>query len=384
MTKKCILVAMLGAVIMFLLLWASGYFKSGIIENGRIVSSRGAEDPARTAQAEVVSVPVVYEAVGTVRPETEASIEAQVTGKVLKVMVRSGQKVAKGDPLIVMDSREFETRLESARQGLKSAQASERQAREAINAARADADTTTATWKRMKKLFANKVATKDELERVEGAYLKARAALAQAEDGLDAADARVRQARKGVEEAEIGLGYTTIKAPADGEVSKRMVEAGDLAFPGKSLLLIQTGGVLRLEALVREGVIGKVRIGQKLDVDIQALGERAEAVVEEVVPSADPLTRTFLVKAGLEPLPGLYPGMFGRLLIPVGEKEVVLVPARAVFRVGQLETVLTSINGKWEPIYVRSGAKHGQKLEILSGLGGNETVGFNPAAEGGL
>ncbi|WP_415718814.1 efflux RND transporter periplasmic adaptor subunit [Maridesulfovibrio sp.] len=384
MTKKCILVAMLGAVIMFLLLWASGYFKSGIIENGRIVSSRGAEDPARTAQAEVVSVPVVYEAVGTVRPETEASIEAQVTGKVLKVMVRSGQKVAKGDPLIVMDSREFETRLESARQGLKSAQASERQAREAINAARADADTTTATWKRMKKLFANKVATKDELERVEGAYLKARAALAQAEDGLDAADARVRQARKGVEEAEIGLGYTTIKAPADGEVSKRMVEAGDLAFPGKSLLLIQTGGVLRLEALVREGVIGKVRIGQKLDVDIQALGERAEAVVEEVVPSADPLTRTFLVKAGLEPLPGLYPGMFGRLLIPVGEKEVVLVPARAVFRVGQLETVLTSINGKWEPIYVRSGAKHGQKLEILSGLGGNETVGFNPVAEGGL
>ena len=377
MTKKCILVAMLGAAIMFLMLWISGFFQSEMIEKGRIVSSRSAVDPVRTVQAELVSVPVIYEAVGTVRPETEASIEAQVTGKVLKVMVRSGQKVTKGDTLIVMDSRELKTRMESAQQGLKSAQAAERQAREAINAAKADSGTTTATWKRMKKLFAGKVATQDELDRVEAAYLKAKAALAQAEDGLDAAHARVRQARKGVEEAEIGLGYTTIKAPADGEVAKRMVEPGDLAFPGKSLLLIQTGGSLRLEALVREGVIGQVRIGQKLDVAIQALGGRAEAVVEEVVPSADPLTRTFLVKAGLEPHPGLYPGMFGRLLIPVGEKEVVIVPAKAVSRVGQLETVLARINDKWEPVYVRSGAKHGNKLEILSGLSGNETVGFN-------
>jgi len=384
MTKKCILVAMLGAAIMFLVLWMSGSFQSGMIEKGRIISSRSTEDPARTVLAERVFVPVIYEAVGTVRPETEASIESQVTGKVLKVLVRSGQKVSKGDPLIVMDSREFKTRLESAQQGLKSSQAAERQAREAINAAKAESDTATATWKRMKKLFADKVATQDELDRVEAAYLKAKAALAQAEDGLDAAGAGVRQARKGVEEAGIGLGYTTIKAPADGEVAKRMVEPGDLAFPGKSLMLIQTGGALRLEALVREGLIGQVRIGQKLNVDIQALGERAEAVVEEVVPSADPLTRTFLVKAGLEPLPGLYPGMFGRLLVPVTEKEVVLVPARAVFRVGQLETVLARINGEWEPVYVRSGARHGNKLEILSGLSGNETLGFNlPVAEGG-
>ncbi|WP_421899975.1 efflux RND transporter periplasmic adaptor subunit [Maridesulfovibrio sp.] len=383
MTKKCILVAMLGAAIMFLVLWMTGSFKSGMIEQGRIVSTRVAEAPAVTAVAELVNVPVVYEAVGTVRPETEASIEAQVTGKVLKVMVRSGQKVRKGDKLIVLDDREFKTRLESAEQGLKSAEASERQAREAINAAKAESGTATATWKRMKKLFADKVATQDELDRVEAAYLKAKAALAQAGDGLDAASAGVRQARKGVEAARINLDYTTITAPADGEVAKRMVEPGDLAFPGKPLMLIQTGGTLRLEALVREGVIGQVRIGQKLGVDIQAFGEQTEAIVEEVVPSADPLTRTFLVKVGLDPLPGLYPGMFGRLLIPVGEKQTVLLPAKAVTRVGQLETVLVKLVETWEPVYVRSGSSHGDKLEILSGLSGNETVGFEFSAAGG-
>lgn len=377
------LVAMLGAVIMFLVLWMTGSFESGTIEKGRIVPTRNAEVPTGTAVAELTTVPVVYEAVGTVRPETEASIEAQVTGKVLKVLVRSGQKVSRGDKLLVLDSREFKTRMESAEQGLKSAQAAERQAREAINAAKAESGTATATWKRMKKLFADKVATQDELDRVEAAYLKAKAALAQAGDGLDAASAGVRQARKGVEAARINLGYSTITAPADGEVAKRMVEPGDLAFPGKPLMLIQTGGALRLEALVREGVIGQVRIGQKLAVDIQALGERAEAVVEEVVPSADPLTRTFLVKAGLDPLPGLYPGMFGRLLIPVSEKQVVLIPERAVSRVGQLETVLVKSGENWEPVYVRSGAVHDNKLEILSGLSGNETIGFELSVTGG-
>ncbi|WP_319776864.1 efflux RND transporter periplasmic adaptor subunit [Maridesulfovibrio sp.] len=383
MTKKCIMVAMLGAAIMFMVLWMTGSFESAMIEKGRIVPTRSKAGPAVTAVAESVVVPVVYEAVGTVRPETETSIEAQVTGKVRKVLVHSGQKVRKGDQLIVLDDREFKTRLESAEQGLKSAEASERQAREGINAARAEADTVTATWKRMKKLFEDKVATQDELDRVEANYLKAKAALAQAGDGLDAASAGVRQARKGVEAAHINLSYTIISAPADGEVAKRMVEPGDLAFPGKPLMLIQTGGTLRLEALVRESVIGQVRVGQKFAVDIEALGEGAEAVVEEVVPSADPLTRTFLVKAGIDPLPGLYPGMFGRLLIPVAKKQVVLVPARAVSRVGQLQTVLVQSGGNWELVYVRSGASHGDKLEILSGLRGNETVGFELPATGG-
>lgn len=218
---------------------------------------------------------------------------------------------------------------------------------------------------------------------MEANYLKARAGLAQAEDGFQAASAWVKQARKAVEEAEINLGYTSIVAPADGEVARRMVESGDLAFPGKQLMLIQTGGSLRLEALVREGVIGKVRIGQELDLEIQALGEHTSGTVEEVVPSADPLTRSFLVKVGLNPLPGLYPGMFGRLLIPLQQKTVVLVPQNSVSRVGQLQTVLVQTNDIWEPVYVRTGRSYGDKVEVLSGLTGNETVGIRTFQQGG-
>ncbi|CCO23441.1 efflux RND transporter periplasmic adaptor subunit [Maridesulfovibrio hydrothermalis] len=383
MMKKCILVALLGAAIMLMILWISGLFNSGMIEEGRVVPTRTTEAPAQTVQSQTAVVPVMYEAVGTVRPETEAAIEAQVTAKVVKVLVRSGNKVRKGDKLIVLDSRESQTRLESARQGLKSAEAARRQAGEAINAASAESATATATWKRMKILYESKVATRDELDRVEAAYLKARAGLAQARDGLEAASAAEKQARKAVEEAGINLGYTTITAPADGEVAKRMVETGDLAFPGKTLMLIQTGGSLRLEAQVREGVIGLVRTGQELEVEIQALDERTTGVVEEVVPSADPSTRTFLVKVGLKPLPGLYPGMFGRLLIPLRQKEIVLVPQKAVSRVGQLETVLVHTGAVWEPVYVRTGQVYDGNIEIVSGLRGNETIGMNVIAAGG-
>ena len=383
MSKKCVLVAGFGVAITLLILWIAGVFNSGVIQPGRIVPTRPAEEPALITKAELAVVPVLYEAVGTVRPKTETNIEAQVTGKVLSVLVRAGDKVKRNDKLIVLDSRGLQTRLESAEQGLKSAEASQRQAREVINAAKAAADTATSTWKRMKTLFDRKVATLDELDRIEGQYLQAKARLAQADDGFSAASAQVEQAAKAVEEARINLGYATITANTDGEVSKRMVEPGDIAFPGKSLMLIQTSGSLRLEALVREGVIGKVRPGVKLPVEIQALDERTVGIVEEVVPSADPSTRTFLVKIGLEPMPGLYPGMFGRLLVPLREKEVVVIPKRAVSRVGQLETVLIKSGGTWEPVFVRTGNTHDDKIEILSGLRGNETIGLSAQEVGG-
>ncbi|SDK35535.1 RND family efflux transporter, MFP subunit [Maridesulfovibrio ferrireducens] len=383
MGKKCFLVAGLGVGVTLLVLWLAGVFNSGVIQPGRVVPTRPVEEPALTDQAEIIVVPVMYEAVGTIRPKTETNIEAQVTGKVLSVLVRAGHKVRKDDKLIVLDSRGFQTRLESAEQGLKSAEASHRQAGEAINAAKAASYTATSTWKRMKTLFDSKVATLDELDRVEAQYLQAKAYLAQANDGLAAASAGVKQASKAVEEAQINLGYTTISANTDGEVAKRMVEPGDIAFPGKSLMLIQTSGSLRLEALVREGVIGKVRPGVKLSVEVQALGERTVGIVEEVVPSADPSTRSFLVKIGLDPIPGLYPGMFGRLLVPLREKDVVVVPVHAVSRVGQLETVLIKNGEVWEPVYVRTGNVYEDKIEILSGLRGNETLGMTALEAGG-
>jgi multidrug efflux pump subunit AcrA (membrane-fusion protein) len=73
--------------------------------------------------------------------------------------------------------------------------------------------------------------------------------------------------------------------------------------------------------------------------------------------------------------------MFGRLRIPQGERDVVLVPEEAITRVGQLETVLVKTADAWETIYIRTGMRHGETVEVLSGLSGGETVGFGVKTE---
>lgn len=337
--------------------------------------------PDATVTAERATLPQLFDAVGTVKPRTDIRVEAQVTGRVLKVLVRPGDKVKAGDELIVLDSRASQARVERSRQARQAAASMEAQARDMLAAAKADFSKAESTYKRMKQLYDQKVVTAEEMEQSESAFLQAQARLGQAREGLAAARSRDQEAQKVVHEAEIGLGYTTITAQEDGEIAKRLAEPGDLAFPGKELLTLQTGTSLRLEAMVRESLIGQVRLGDTLKVLVSALGsqEPLAGVVDEIEPLADPLTRSFMVKAKLPAMPGLYPGMFGRLRIPRGERETVLVPASAVTRVGQLETVMIKSGDSWESVYVRTGASHGTRVEILSGLSGGETVGLGAA-----
>lgn len=366
------------------ILWSGGFFISG-----RIAPQSGKDGavqrpaPAHQGQAELVPVPEHHEAVGTVRPRVETRVEAQVTARVAAVNVRPGEPVHKGDLLVLLDGRELKTQLEQAQQALESSIAQREQAGRSIDAAQAAFDKAASQYRRIKALFEQKAIAADELDQSESGYLQAEAALQRAKQGLTGAEATVQQARKKVEQSEIALTYTEIRAHEDGEVAQRHVEPGDLAFPGKALLYLQTSGSLRLEALVREGLINRVRPGTELVVEIAALEQSVTGVVEEIVPSGDPRTRTFVVKVGLPPLSGAYPGMFGRLLVPLDARETVLVPLAAVRRTGQVETVEvldTRLEPPvWRPVYVKTGRVLGDQVEILSGLGGGEAVALPEA-----
>ncbi len=375
-----------------LILWSGGFFDTGKIPPGQLggKSSLGKPLPGGYAAVPVAEKVITdfYEAVGTVRPRTETKVEAQVTAKIEDVLVRAGDLVKKGQLLIKLDSRELRARLEESRQALQSAEASKEQARRAIDAAKAAYDDAKIQYQRMQNLYAQKAVAKSELDSDRAIFLQAEAEHQRAVEGLTGAEAAVRKAKRVVEQAEINMDYTEIKALEDGEVSKRSAELGDLAYPNKSLLYVQTGGTMRLEALVREGLINKVRPGTKLPVVITALDKRVEGTVEEVVPSGDPRTRTFVVKVGLPDLPGLYPGMFGRLLVPMGERKTLVIPKAAVKRVGQLETVgLVSQTKKGQrvrTIYVRTGLSRGDLVEILGGLKPDEIIATPAgAADGG-
>lgn len=352
------------------------FFAGETVPPGRVEARDGAPPPAETAQAEVRQIKEWYEAVGTVRPRTEASIESRVMAQVMDVKVNPGDPVGKDDVLVVLDSRQFDSRLDQARKGLKSAVAAKKQAEQSVAGARAAFTQAQADYRRIKTYFESQAATEQQLEAARSAYLQAEAGLKRAREGTTGADAQIEQAREVVREAEIAQDYTTLKAPESGEVLKRMVEPGDLALPGKPLLILQTTGNLRLEAYVREGLIDRVRVGDTFPMEIRTLNTRIEATVEEIIPYADPQTRTFLVKAAVPAQPGLYPGMFGKLLIPVREHPVVLIPETAVRNVGQLELVTVKAPNGWRSRFIKTGRKIDDKVVVLSGLSGDETIGL--------
>jgi len=338
--------------------------------------------PSQTAVVQVREAQQWYEAVGTVRPKTETRIEARVTGQVLDVKVNPGDRVAKGTLLVALDSRQMTSRLEQAKQALKTARAGREQARHALEGARAGLKQAQANYKRVKTYYESQAATAQDLEAAESTFRQAEAEVKRAEEGLAAAEAGILQARAVVKESSISLEYNRILAPEDGVILKRFVEPGDLALPGKPLVALRTTGALRLEANVREGLISRVSPGTELSASIDTLGKTVTATVEEIVPYADPASRTFLVKAAIPSAEGLYPGMFGKLRVPVGQRRFVTVPDAAVRRVGQLALIQVKTDDGWQTRYVTTGVLLDDAVEILSGLGGTETIGWGGADNG--
>jgi RND family efflux transporter MFP subunit len=187
-------------------------------------------------------------------------------------------------------------------------------------------------------------------------------------------EADLERARRAVAEAQAQLDYTKIVAPMSGTVVDRYAEAGDTALPGQSLLRLFNPGRLRVEALLRESLIGRVAQGQQIQALIGALDARLDAVVEEIVPSADPASRTFLIKALLPPAPDVFPGMFARLEIPLREEERLFVPRAAIIQSGQLDFVYIETEAGPERRSVRVGAEAGDDVEITSGLSAGDVV----------
>ena len=158
------------------------------IKPGQVVKVERPEfNPSKTSQVQVKEITEIYEAVGSIRPRTETKVEAQVTGKVLKVMVKAGDAVTRGTTLIILDDRQFTTRLERAQQGLRSAKAAREEARQVVAAAEAAHTKVELQYKRIEKLFQDNVVASRELEQARADFLLTQAKMNQAEDGLEGA-----------------------------------------------------------------------------------------------------------------------------------------------------------------------------------------------------
>jgi len=276
--------------------------------------------------------------VGTVRARLRSVIEAKISGRIEKMLVVPGQNVKTGELLVQLDAREVQAQLDRAL------------------AVRQQAEN---DLKRATDLFQQKILSQSE---------------------YDNAQSRFRVADAAATEAEAMLGYTRVIAPFDGVITRKYADVGDLASPGKALLEMEDARDLRLEADVPEAVIGHLALGDKLAVRVSGLTNELEGVVSEIAPSADPNSRTFLVKLDLPSIPGLRAGQFGRAAMPVGETAALRVPASAVVQRGQMELVFVLVNNHAQLRIVKTGKSIGDEVELVSGVDAGEKVVVDGAA----
>jgi RND family efflux transporter MFP subunit len=335
-------------VLALIVLWMAGAFVEKV-EPGAVETS-GRVLPAGGETAEIVAeeVAVIEEAAGTVQAARRTLVSARILAVIAAIKVRAGDTVAEGDALVELDGRALQAQVEQARRALDAAQA-------AFARSRGD-------FERAERLHRQGVVSRSEFD--------------QAESAFRIADAERARADQALQEAEVARSYATIVAPASGRVIDRLADPGDTAVPGKPLLSLYDPTALRIEVPLRESLVGRLRVGDPIEVRMGTSQESIVGTVDEIVPQAEAGSRTFLVKIGLPKREAIYTGMFGRAIIPSGTRERVAVPAGAVERVGQLAFVhVVGAGGRMARRLVTLGPPIPPgKIEVLSGLRPGERV----------
>ncbi len=288
-------------------------------------------------------VDLTYPAEAVVEAVREATIAAQVPGRVVEVRADAGQKVKAGEILMRLDARE-------AAEGLAGAQAQALQAK--------------ANLERTRNLFAQKFVSQAALDKAEADY-KAAAAQAGA--------------------AGAGLSHGTVAAPISGIVGQRLAELGEMAALGRPLFTVFDPKSLRVVASIPQYKLAEVRNAAKARVEFPETGRWVDAVRVEVLPSADARTHTVTARLYLpENVEGVIPGMAARAHFVTGHGRKITVPLKAVLRRGEVTAVYV-LDGQNQARLrqVRLGEPvAGGDIEVLAGLASGDKVSLDPVKTG--
>ena len=323
--KPLVAVAALGAMIVY-----AGGFLHKKTPPDQLAISAGEPIPAGSVIQEVRATPHAprIDVVGTTTSDRRIQLSARIGGYVQDVTVVAGDPVKAGQTLVVLDDREIREQLAAAESQLAQASAEQRRAQQ---------------------LFERQATT---------------------EQALTAAESAFQTARANVERTKVMLSYATVTAPMDGIVAERNIEVGDLANPGQLLLSMFDPTNMRIEVPVPVRLVHQFQLGQTREVALEFPNRTFKAEVTEIVGQIDPQSRTRRVKLRLlDAASEVLPGSFGRVWVEDAPRPALLVPAAALFQVGQLDMVHVALDDqRMSRRMVKTGARIGDQVDIVSGL----------------
>ncbi len=363
------------------LLFAATALLAGCGEKGK--PARLGEPPA-VRDVEAVTVAAAprekfADAVGTVRAVNIAAVGSQVMGRVTAVRVSEGSVVERGAILATIDDEAIRAQLAAAEGARLEAVAGREEAERAVAQAEAGKTLAEKTFDRFRRLYEEKVVTRQEFDEVEAKKTVAVKDYERALERRAQMDARIAQAKAGENAARTSLSYTKVTAPFSGIVTEKKIDAGSMAVPGATLVVMEDARRYRIEASVPETLLPLLKVGAPVDVLLDSSpGKTIPATVSEVSPVVDPATRTFTAKADIRG-PGLRTGLYGRIRIRAGKATVLAVPKRAISRAGGYEGLfVVAPDNTVRLVLVTTGEAYGDEVEILSGIEPGARVAVSP------
>lgn len=342
--KKITIPALATFGLLLCVMWMAGYFYTKIEPETLTLA---ADTPSKTYQVKVLDTQNVESVPAGLRARETTLVSSRIMARIEQIHVRAGDLVEKGTPLVTLENKALIAQVEQAKAQVESIKA-------LTNEANLNLERTVSLKKQG-------LASNSDLDKAQANYHKLLS-------DLDAA-------KQTEEEAITALGYSKILSPMNGRIVDRNAEPGNIATPGQTLLSLYNPLSLLVEANVREGLAIKLKIGQAVNVKLEALGRRIPASISEMVPAADPNARSFIVKADIQYERDLLPGMFARMEIETDKEQQIQVPHEFVQSYGQLDMVWVLQNHQLIRRYVRLGENTDKdKIEIVSGLSPGEVI----------
>lgn len=311
-------------------------------------------------------VPDLLEAVGTVRAAETSQLASQMMGNIVELRVHEGDRVRRGQVLAVIDDAQPRASVERAT-------AAESAAEQEVAASDSDLALAQSTLNRYQNLYDKKSVSPQEFDEVKARY---QAALAHRDKAL----AGQAQGKAALAQAHTAFSYTRVLAPFDGVITEKKADPGTLASPGLPIFTVEGLGHYRLEATVNENDLRYVRMGEQVSVIVDALQtSELKGKVVQIVPAADPDSRSFLVKIELPAAAQLRSGLYGRAQFSRGKRSSLLIPQTATVARGQLQGVYVLDQNKVARLrYVTLGKNSGAQVEVLAGLQEGERLVTKP------
>lgn len=291
--------------------------------------------PVEAARVQTGTGRLEVSAVGSLEANESAVIRSEIAGRISAIQFKEGERAAKGSVLLTINSEEFQAQL--------------------------------------KQIAAVVALNKMNFERAQ--QLRPEGLIA--ERAYDEAESRLKESEASLSLAKARLDKSILRAPFNGRLGLRQVSPGDFVQPGQAIVNLEDTDSIKADFRIPEIYLNRMKVGLPVRVGVDVYPNQLfEGKIYAIDSRIDNATRSVLVRGRVpNPAGALHPGMFARVVLVLGEREnAVFVPEEAVVPMGGDKFVYRVVEGKAALTKVRLGLRKEGRVEIVEGIGPEETV----------